>query len=213
MALSAPDLDRYLSALGDELALGGAEARIVVVGGAALVLRGAVSRRTGDVDVIAEVRHGALVIPRPFTPALDAAIQRVAASFPAELELDWVNADVASIWGGARWPRDLPPGLDSAEWREYGPLAVGLAGRETLIPMKVHALVDRSTQPIFDADLRVTGARVKPSKGDRRHLTDLLALRPTDAELDAAGAWAKTQDGVEIERLVEAVLDRVRAER
>ena len=213
MSLGAPDLDRYLSALSQELEATGSTARLIVVGGAALALRRQTARLTGDVDVIAEVRDGRLVIPRPFAPALEAAIRRVAASFPGDLDPEWVNAAVAKDWEGARWPDDLPPGLGSVEWREYGALAVGLAGRETLIPMKVHALVDRSTRPTFGDDLRVTGGRVEVTGYDRRHLDDLVALCPTDAELSAAGAWVRAQDGGEIGPLVAAVLDRVRAER
>lgn len=55
-----------------------AEARIIVVGGAALVLRGDVHRPTGDVDVLAEVINDSLLLPRPFSASLEQAIERVA---------------------------------------------------------------------------------------------------------------------------------------
>lgn len=212
MTLGRQALDYYLHALGDELALASETAGILVVGGAALVLRGETTRQTGDVDVLAEGRGDEWMLPRPFSAPLQAAIGRVAASFPDQLDSEWVNAAVAKDWE-SRWPEGLPPGLDAIEWRAYGPLAVGLAGRETLIPMKVHAVLDRGTDPTFDAQLRVTGGTVRLTGYDRRHLDDLVALAPTDDELEAAAAWVRSQDGGDIEPLIQAVLDRVRAER
>ena len=213
LAFSSKDLTVYLRALGDELALAGAQARVLVVGGAALILRGNTARvTTGDVDVLAEVRNGLLILPRPFSPALQAAIGRVAESFPNELDSEWMNAAVARDWE-RRWPGGLPPGLDAAEWRVYGALSVGLAGRETLVPMKLHAVLDRGTVPTFDADGRVTGANVELTGYDRRHLDDLVALAPDDDELDAAAVWVCGQDTGDIRLLVQAVLARVRAER
>lgn len=212
VSFSPGDLHRYLGRLGDELAGARAEASVLVVGGAALALRGDTARETVDVDVLAEVRNGLLTLPRPFSPALQAAIGRVAESFPNELDAEWMNAAVARDWE-RRWPGGLPPGLDAAEWRVYGALSVGLAGRETLVPMKLHAVLDRGTVPTFDADGRVTGATVDLTGYDRRHLDDLAALAPTDAELDAAAAWVCGQDTGDIRLLVQAVLARVRAER
>lgn len=212
MPLSALALDRYLRALGDELALAGAEARILIVGGAALVLRGTVDRSTVDIDVLAEVCGDTLLLPRPFSEALGRCIARVAASFPADLEPQWMNAAVAGVWQ-SHWPDRLPPGLGAAEWRAYGPLAVGLAGRETLIPMKLHAVLDLGASPTFDASGTVVGATVSLSGYDRRHLADLVALAPTDAELDASAAWVRNQDAGDIDPLLHAVLARVRSAR
>lgn len=212
MPFSASALDRYLRALGDELSLTGADARILVVGGAALVLRGTVNRSTVDVDVLAEIQGDTLLIPRPFSEALGQAIARVAASFPADLEPGWMNAAVASVWQ-SHWPARLPPGLDAAEWRDYGPLAVGIAGRETLIPMKLHAVLDLGASPTFDASGRNTGATVSLTGYDRRHLADLVALAPTDAELEAAAAWVQDQDAGDIDPLLHAVLAHVRSVR
>lgn len=209
---SASDLDRFLAALGDELTLLGAHARVLVVGGAALVMRGVVARQTGDVDVLAEIRDGHMTLPRPFSAALATAIGRVAASFPSEIDAEWVNAAVAKDWE-SRWPAGLPPGLDGAEWRSYGGLDVGFAGRETLIAMKMHAVLDRGTAPTFDRDLRVTGGRVELTGYDRRHLTDLVALAPTDGELASGEAWVLSQDGGDVAPLVRAIVERVRAER
>jgi hypothetical protein len=73
MPFSASDLERYLSALGDELALAGAGARVIVVGGAALILRGLTDRTTYDIDVLAVVASGELVTPVPLAPELAGA--------------------------------------------------------------------------------------------------------------------------------------------
>lgn len=211
--LRASDLERYLAALGDELALAREEARIIVVGGAALVLRGDILRPTGDVDVLAEVIDGVMLLPRPFSSHLSAAIERVARSFPTELEHAWVNAAVAKDWE-QRWPEGLPPGLEAAEWRTYGKwLSVGLAGRETLIPLKMHAVLDRGTVPTFNPSGEVISATVELAGYDRRHLDDLKALAPTDAELETAADWIRTQDGGDINILLQAVINQIRAER
>lgn len=57
------------------------------------------------------------------------------------------------------------------------------------------------------------GATVSLSGYDRRHLADLVALAPTDAELDASAAWVRYQDGGDIDLLLHAVLARVRSAR
>jgi hypothetical protein len=206
--LSANDLERYLRAVGDELASSGAPARLIVVGGAALVLRGDVARFTGDVDVLALVEGGVFLMPDPLPPELQRAIQNVAEGYG--LDRGWVNTSVVADWRH-RWPEGLPPGLEEAEWRVFSSLEVGLAGRSTLIPLKVHAVLDRGTHPVFDEEGRVVGGTVALSGYDERHLTDLVALAPNDTELEAAAAWVREQDTGDVAVLVQAILDRVRA--
>ena len=208
--LSSSDLERCLQAVGDELVAAGAEAKLIVVGGAALVLRGDVVRPTGDVDVLARVERGELLVPAPLSPSLQSAISRVAEGYG--LEPGWINTAVSSDWRH-RWPDGLPPGLDRVAWRSYGTLVVGLAGRETLIPMKLHAVLDLGAVPTFDASGNVTSATVKLIGYDLRHLNDLRDLAPSDLELDAAAAWVRGQDVGDVEPQLQAVLARVRAER
>jgi hypothetical protein len=191
--MAAPHLDAaalaaLLDALGAHLASGGVQVSIVVVGGAALALRGWVPRATQDVDVIALADDdGRLARPR-FPEVLMRAVQRVARDF--NLPDDWLNAAV-----GAQWQAGLPDGLEAdLEWQAFRGLRVGLAGRATLIALKLFAAVDRGPRSV--------------------HLQDLVALDPTDPELCHARAWVVTQDiAVEWPRLVEEVVDHVRTRR
>lgn len=169
---TVPDIERALRALGDLLAAARERMGIVVLGGAALNLLGVVERPTRDVDVVAFARRGRrspLERPDPLPPAFMAAVSRVARDLG--LAPDWLNA-VA----GSQWDTGLPRGLRGRlHWRRYGGLDVGIVDRHDLVLFKVYAAVD-ATGP----------ASI--------HVQDLLALRPTDAELRAAVAWVRTQD-------------------
>lgn len=170
------ELERALQAAGELLRAEGAEAAIVVVGGASLSLLGFLSRTTRDVDVIARLRNPEdgdattrlLIPPAPFPEPLARAVRTVARDFG--LPVDWMNADVA-----LQWRSGLPPGLaDDLAWRRYSALRVGLAGRSSLIALKLFAAVDGGPRGV--------------------HFQDLLALHPTDGELEEAAAWVRTQD-------------------
>ncbi len=177
-----------LDAVGAHLEAGGAAVSIVIVGGAALALRGWVPRTTQDVDVIALAdRRGALAPPR-FPEALTHAAERVARDF--NLPAHWLNSVV-----GAQWRTGLPEGLaDDLEWRTFRALRVGLAGRSALIALKLFAAVDKGPASV--------------------HAQDLIVLAPADDELARASAWVTTQDiAPEWPRLVQEVVDHVRARR
>ncbi len=75
-----------------------------------------------------------------------------------------------------QWRSGLPPGLESRlSWRKYAGLSVGLVGRHDLIFFKLFAAAD--------------------DRGpDSVHFKDLIALHPTDLELEAAAAWIRTQE-------------------
>jgi hypothetical protein len=96
-----------------------------------------------------------------------------------------LNAEV-----GAQWKTGLPSGLpEDIEWLQLGGLEVGLVGRSTLLALKLFAAVDQ-------------GAGV--------HLQDLLALRPTEEELQDASAWVATQDaGAAFPALLKQVVEYV----
>ena len=147
---------------------------IVVIGGTALKLRGIVSRFTRDVDVIAlrttpPGQTRSIGRPDPLPAALVHAVARVARDFG--LPPDWLNTGPAS-----QWDTGLPSGFaDRVEWRAFGGLEVGLSGRIDLIFLKLYAAAD---------DVGPTSV----------HYQDLLALRPTEAELQAAAAWVRGQD-------------------
>ncbi|HEX8829936.1 MAG TPA: hypothetical protein VF705_02165 [Longimicrobium sp.] len=186
-------LPEALAAVGALLAADGAHVAIVVVGGASLNLLGLIGRTTQDVDVIARAvpapgTAGGLVPPDPLPPVLVRAVARVARDFA--LPDDWINTVVAK-----QWSQGLPPWLaDDLEWRRYGGLDVGLAGRRTLIALKLFAAVDQSPRSV--------------------HAQDLGALAPTDTELEDAAAWVVTQDASpEFPRLVQEMTEHVRAHR
>jgi len=169
--MSPLDIERFLYAIGEQLARVDARYAIVIVGGAALSLQRVVQRTTNDVDVIAIADASTHLIrrPDPLPDVLTGAIARVTRDF--NLRPDWMNTVVAQ-----QWRAGLPPGFgDRVEWRTYGGLAVGIASRIDLIFLKLFAVAD--------------------TRGpDTHHYPDLIALRPSDPELDAAAVWVATQD-------------------
>ena len=75
-----------------------------------------------------------------------------------------------------QWLAGLPPGLERhVQWRRYGALWIGVLDRYDLVFFKLFAAAD------------ATGLRSV-------HYQDLLALRPSSVELDAAVAWVRKQD-------------------
>lgn len=172
LQLNTSTLDTVLHALGDLLAAEGETVRLIVVGGAALSLLGLVDRTTADVDVIAQANVEAPpttpLPPEPLPEALTRAAATVARDFG--LPPNWLNTEIA-----AQWRTGLPPGLtDDLTWRRYGGLHLGLVSRRTLLMLKLFAAVDRGPRSV--------------------HFQDLLALRPSAEELEAAAVWVRTQD-------------------
>src|SRR2546427_4598554 len=169
------DIEKALRAVGEILASEGHAYAIVVVGGAALNLLGIVERTTTDVDILAfaHVRPGQpdelFRPPEPMPEPLTRAARAVARDMG--LEQDWLNKGPS-----LQWETGLPPGLvHRIHWRHYTSLAVGVADRQDLILFKLFAAADSAgTESV--------------------HYQDLLALRPTGQELDAAIAWVSTQD-------------------
>ena len=164
-----------IEALGEILGSQGDSVAIVVVGGTAMIAQGFVARATRDVDIIAigkdsaEGRQRSIEPPDPLPEPLVQAISRVARDF--NLPADWMNTTA-----GLQWGTGLPPGFaDRIHWRRYGGLSLGLADRHDLILMKLYAAAD--------------------SEGPTSvHYQDLLALKPTHDELDAAAIWVRSQD-------------------
>ena len=183
-ALDASRMATLLDALGAHLEAVGETAAIVVVGGAALALRGWVPRSTHDVDVIATADPSGALSPPPLPEALVAAVRRVARDFG--LPGEWLNCLVARQWN-AGLPDSLAADL---QWRQYRALRVGLAGRESLLALKLFAAVDRGPRSV--------------------HVQDLLALAPSEAEMVRASAWVQTQDlAPEWPQLVAEVVNHV----
>ena len=165
-------LEQALKALGDLLLYAGEIHRVVVVGGVAIVLGGYHSRSTADVDVIARVEdveaQPLLIPPDPLPGPLLQAIEQVGNDFG--LDPEWMNTVVAK-----QWDQGLPPyAAEELTWRTYGGLEVGLAGRKTLIALKLFAAVDLGARSV--------------------HMQDLLRLVPSEEELVEAASWVVTQD-------------------
>jgi len=166
---SAAAADRLLSALGEQLALGGQKYDLIVIGGSALLALELVSRPTRDIDVVALASDAGPVEAVPLPEPLVEARNRVARDFG--VPQDWLNSQA----GLDMLRLGLPEGFfERLTRREYGPaLTVRWASRFDQIHFKLHATVDR---------------------GGGKHLADLQALQPTAEELIAAGRWTRTHD-------------------
>ena len=187
-------LSEAIEALGEVLASQGDSVAIVVVGGTAMISQGFVARATRDVDIIAigkdgaEGRQRSIEHPDPLPEPLVQAISRVAQDF--NLPADWMNTTA-----GLQWGTGLPPGFaDRIHWRRYGGLSLGLADRHDLILMKLYAAAD--------------------SEGPTSvHYQDLLALKPTHDELDAAAIWVRSQDtSPEFSRILDQVVEQAKVD-
>jgi hypothetical protein len=167
------EVDRVLSALGEQLStLGPERFDLAVCGGSALNALGLIRRTTKDVDVLAilhQDRQGGLrpksALPLP--AILLQAAERVGRDFG--LPPDWLNSGPTLAL-----TQGMPKGwLERLEVRLYGDaLAVHFLSRYDQIHFKLYAAVDQSG----------------------KHYQDLLALHPTPTELEASARWTLTQD-------------------
>lgn len=117
---------------------------------------------------MALVHNGSLVSAEPLPEALLGAARIVAGDFG--LPEDWLNAGPSALVDFG-----LPEGFaERSSHRDYGDaLQVLFASRLDQIDLKLYAVVDQ---------------------GAGRHLTDLQALAPTEAELLQAARWTRTHD-------------------
>lgn len=165
-----------LHAVGELLDATGETYHLLVVGGVAILMHRIRTRTTSDVDVIArgefdDTGKFILVPPDPLPPALSDAVERVARDFG--LPADWLNAVIGRQWheGAAM----LPPGLlEETSWHAAGGLHIGIAGRRSLIALKLYAAADTGPGSV--------------------HTQDLLAIQPTREELEEARRWVQQQD-------------------
>lgn len=170
--LDSSALEELLTAVGEHLAASGGSASIIVVGGSALSVMGWIDRTTEDVDVIARARDDdgtrVIVPPEPLPDALVDAVERVARDYG--LRSDWLNTAAA-----LQWLTGLPERFtEEIEWRRFGALDVGFAGRTSIIALKLFAAVDQGSESV--------------------HFQDLVGLEPTDVELDDAADWVTRQE-------------------
>jgi hypothetical protein len=168
--LDRSSLTVALGALGDVLAVRGHACDLVLVGGAALLLRGTVSRPTKDGDIVGErLPDGSIARLDHLPPELARAALDVARAYG--LADNWLNLGPASLLDGP-----LPEGFEERLGLvEFGALRLWIAGREDLVALKLWAAADRWPAP-------------------GRHLADLEALAPTAVDLRSAAAWTRLRD-------------------
>jgi len=178
--IGSENLKEILSALDRQIKVhGGVPISLVVCGGTALAALGLVSRTTKDVDVLAqatETEEGIRVLKiNEFPRWLKEAAETVGRDFG--LPEDWLNLGPAS-----QLESGLPDGFEKRLVRKrYGDyLTVYFTGRTDQIFFKLYAAVDRNDY----------------------HVQDLLALKPTEKEMEEATKWVLTQDVSEGFRLV-----------
>jgi hypothetical protein len=175
-------LDEALTLLGNKLELGHAEtACLVVCGGSSLIITGLVDRTTKDVDVVAvgypQGNEQCFFQPsgRLSDPIRSAAIE---VAHDLGLHENWLNTGPSDLM-----KTGLPAGfLDRCHVCHYGnALTVYFLNRFDQIHLKVYAAVD---------------------SGPGRHVNDLLALNPSEKEMESAARWAMTHDTSENFRLI-----------
>lgn len=144
---------------------------MVVCGGSALILTGLVARTTRDVDIVALIKQGVVCSPAPLPPSLLQAAQEVAEDL--NLPTDWLNNHPSHDAGGL-FQMGLPSGFSGRlSQRIYGrSLTVHFIHRLDQIHFKLYASADRGGY----------------------HIADLLALKPSADEIEAAARWAMTHD-------------------
>ncbi len=153
---------------------GTATTEVCVIGGSALAAIGLVTRPTKDVDIVALARHEGeqlvLHTARPLPGPLSSAVAAVASQYL--IDSNWLNAGPADLID-----HGLPEGFEGRliTNRIGHALTVHFAARLDQICFKTYAAAD------------VAG----------RHLTDLLALRPSDDEMAIALRWIADQDDSE----------------
>lgn len=159
-------------------------ARLVIVGGAALLLREGLERPTMDVDVVAvSTGQGDVRMLHRLPEELVDAATDVAAILG--LDDDWLNAGAVSVVGHM-----LPEGFhERLRWESFGSgLEVAVPARIDLLRLKLLAAADEGPGSV--------------------HVSDLVAVSPSEAELGLAEEWAATRRSPEELRDVTAAVRR-----
>lgn len=172
--LSLERLNLAFSLLGEYLEDEGSKPfHLVVCGGAALIACSLVARTTADVDIVALLNEESDVIspdPLPHKILQGATLVQKTLDLPE----NWLN-NAPSRDPGGLFQTGLPEGLSGRLTRQnFGPkLSVYFLNRYDQIHLKLYAATD---------------------SGPGRHVEDLLKLKPSGPELEAAAQWALTQD-------------------
>jgi hypothetical protein len=141
---------------------------LVVCGGAALIATGLVARSTRDVDIIALAQTKGAEVELLTDKELSPELVRLIAEIGAELGIreDWLNFGPSPLLKFG-----LPKGLTARlKKKSYGAsLTVYFISRLDQVHFKIYAAMDL--------------------KEGTRHLSDLIDLNPTAAEVETAVAW------------------------
>lgn len=166
-------LNQCLSLLNERLKIDQSPpVELVVCGGSALIFTGVVARTTKDVDIVALAKPGTdgkeLLEAKPLPDYLQKAAAQVASDLG--LDANWLNDGPADLL-----KYGLPEGFkERLQTKVYGrELTVHYISRVDQIHFKVYASVD---------------------SGPGRHVDDLLALKPTLAEMESAAQWVVTHN-------------------
>ncbi|MDR0932869.1 MAG: hypothetical protein LBM70_07630 [Victivallales bacterium] len=167
-ALDKTRLIEALQMLNERLILDAAPyTELVVCGGSALIATGLLHRTTRDIDIITLMCDNELKDAEPLPKYLINAANIVGHSLG--LPNNWLNNGPAS-----QFRMGLPEGFQTrlSTVRIGEKLTMHYVGRYDQIFFKTYASADRGGY----------------------HVSDLLALNPTDEELIAASHWCMTQD-------------------
>lgn len=168
MEIDSVSLEEALMVLGQLLEDKGHYYEIVVIGGGSLLLLKQIERTTKDLDLVALIKNGQFVSADPLPHILLQSAEEVGKAL--ELGKDWLNIGPAALLN-----MGLPPGfMNRMHTRHYKGLTIHLADRFDQIFFKLYASVDQ-------------GPRSK-------HFADLIALKPTFAELEQAKSWCISHD-------------------
>lgn len=141
---------------------------VLVIGGGSMLLLGVIERPTADVDVVGVASSHGYVTAEPLPGFLLDAVGEVGETLG--LGAKWFNSGPAGLVTFG-----LPPGLkERVTIRIYGGLEVHLPALEDLVCFKLYAAVDLTERS--------------------KHFTDLIALKPTRAQLLSAARWTRTHD-------------------
>lgn len=167
-SINQDKLRQALSLLHEQMLLHDApHTELVVCGGSALIAANLVPRTTRDVDIVALMQDGTLMDSEPLPPHLLIAAEQVGEML--NLPDDWLNNGPAS-----QFRMGLPEGFsERLQCVDIGEkLSVHFISRTDQIYFKLFASVDRGGY----------------------HITDLKALQPSAAEIEAAARWCIMQD-------------------
>ncbi len=128
-SIGSSQLHVVLSALGEQLALAGERAHLVVIDGSGLIAIDVVARATRDVDIVALEVDGALVSADPLPETVARAGAVVARDFD---DLRRLAPTEPELHDAARWARthNMPGPFDDALARALADLGVEDAGRD-----------------------------------------------------------------------------------